>query len=101
MQKLNFQETPEQIIEELSFTLETNPLMTLKGCENNQKSIVSGLTKNEAKLLKCVQRHPTNIDTIVNRSGMQMALVLSVLFSLELKNVVIASADGYFKKQTG
>jgi len=83
-------DNPQQILEELGFDIKPS---------NHQKKHILGLSVDENNLLNCIDRHPTNIDNIVNRSGMKLPLVLSVLFSLELKSRVTGSADGYFKKQ--
>ena len=87
---------PEQIIEELGYTIQSTDL---NGLKNTKLSPNSGLSKDENQLMQCISRHPTNIDSLVNRSGMKMSLVLSVLFSLELKEKVSGSADGYFKRK--
>ncbi len=87
---------PKQIIEELNYIdSSTNP----EALSNSQLTLISGLSNDEIQLMHCMDRHPTNIDNLVNRSGMKMSLVLSVLFSLELKKKISGSADGYFKRQ--
>jgi len=90
-------ETPEQILEELdwcdNFVTTSHP----QGELLNNNTVVKK-TADEKLLLNCLNRHPVTIDRIVNRSEMKMSLVLSLLFSLELKGLVIGSADGYFKK---
>jgi len=90
-------ETPEQILEELdwcdNFVTTSHPQGELL---NNNTAVKK--TADEKLLLNCLNRHPVTIDRIVNRSEMKMSLVLSLLFSLELKGLVIGSADGYFKK---
>ena len=87
---------PKQIIEELGYI---DPSTNSEALSNTQLTPISGLSKDEIQLMHCMERHPTNIDNLVIRSGMKMSLVLSVLFSLELKEKISGSADGYFKRQ--
>ncbi len=95
-------ENATQIVEELGFSVEdpTNTQNQASGSEQGNLCFTETsikLSKNEVLLLKCVDRNPTSINRIVNRSKMKMTLVLSVLFSLELKNKVTASIDGYVR----
>jgi len=94
-------ENPKQILEELGYSNQSkniNGILPKSQSHNNNISSSSQI-KDEKKIMECINRHPTSIDSLVNRSGMKMSLVLSVLFSLELKGIIIGSADGYFKRQ--
>jgi DNA processing protein len=88
---------PEQIIEALNFTSHQQHFDFQPVTLNVNAQPFEDLSEDENTLLRCINRHPTSVDRLIIRSGMKMALVLSVLFSLELKNIVIATADGYFK----
>jgi DNA processing protein len=90
---------PEQILNELDYNPKQDDIVNAHSDEKSNKIYYHKLTNDEIKLLLCINRHATSVDSIVNRSGMKMALVLSVLFSLELKSMIIGSADGYFKRQ--
>lgn len=83
-------ESPEQILQELNFDY-VQPITSEQDIANNELSSV------ERKLMQCINRHPTTIDDIVNRSEMKMKQALSLLFKLELKNRIVATAEGYFR----
>jgi len=92
---------PEQILDELDWNNNNlhnisrpNPLIGVENTTNTK------LTDEEISLLDCIGRHPTTIDRIVNRTELKMTLVLSLLFSLELKGMVTGSAGGYSKNQS-
>ena len=69
--------------------------------ETQQTSETDSCTKQEKALLDCLDRTPKNIDIILARSGYELTLVLDVLFSLELKGMIIRSSDGYYKPNQG
>jgi len=50
---------------------------------------------NDTLVLNCIDSIPTHVNRIIERSGLEMKLVLSVLFSLELDNKIRLMADGY------
>ncbi|MCP3674852.1 MAG: DNA-protecting protein DprA [Gammaproteobacteria bacterium] len=87
---------PKQIIEELGYI---EPSINPKTLSDTQVTSISGLSNDEIQLMHCIERHPININNLVIRSGMKMSLVLSVLFSLELKQKISGSADGYFRRK--
>ena len=89
---------PEQILDELDYNSIKVDLPDINSKPEQTNAGYQNLSNDEKKLLLCINRHPPSVDNIVNRSGMKMALVLSVLFSLELKSKIIGSADGYFKR---
>jgi DNA processing protein len=59
------------------------------------------LSMDEHNLLKLLDRTPRNLDLIRARSGFELTLVLDVLFSLELKGMIVSCADGYYKPNQG
>jgi len=93
-------EHPEQILQELELTATVDKQQKPDTATKASTAKVRQLSKDENKLMQCINRHPTPIDHIVNRSEMKMQRVLSLLFNLELKNRITASADGYFKAHT-
>lgn len=52
-----------------------------------------------AALINCVGAEPTSIDTIVERSGLTVAEVSSMLLSLELESKIAAVPGGYMRTQ--
>ncbi len=91
-------ETPEQILEELGWCEYLSTTSQSQGNLLTNNRTTEKRTADEKSVLNCLGRYPVTIDRIVNRSEMKMSLVLSLLFSLELKGLVIGSADGYLKK---
>ena len=94
---------PEQILLELNIVAQQvnaqkKSAADLANSTASNRAIL--YSSDEKMLLDSLNRNPITIDRIISRSGMKMSLVLSVLFSLELKGAVIGSADGFFKRQT-
>jgi DNA processing protein len=89
-------EDPEQILEELNISF--NPEQpTPKSLD--LFSQIKGLSESEFQVFSCINRHPTSIDSLQNRTQIELSELLSLLFSLEMKNKVSYSADGYYKKE--
>ncbi|MFT5451975.1 MAG: DNA processing protein [Enterobacterales bacterium] len=88
-------ENPEQILEELnvSFNPEKNAPQNVDLFHQTEQ-----LSKNESLIFKCINRHPTSIDSLQSRTQIELSELLSILFTLEMKNKVSYSADGYYKK---
>jgi DNA processing protein len=59
----------------------------------------NNLTEQEMKVLDCLERRPILLESIISRTKLKLELVLSVLFSLELKGLVTNHAGGYLKRQ--
>lgn len=85
-------EKPQQILDELALSI------TAVTKEVQQADMSRGLSKDERLVMDCVNRHPTSIESLMQRTGMAMPELLSLLFGLEMKQRIVASADGYFKK---
>lgn len=64
-------------------------------------SAVELLNQQEKRLLKVLDRSPKLVDDIIHYSGMELALVLDLLFSLELRGIIVSSIDGYYKPSRG
>ena len=94
-------ESPEQLMQELNLFSEVREtkVKASQSIKSKDLSLKISYSKDEQILLDSLNRNPITIDRIVTRTGMKMSLVLSVLFSLELKGVVIGSVDGFFKRQ--
>ena len=69
--------------------------------DKQESSVNCHFSKEEKALLDCLDRTPRNLDIIIARSGYELTLVLDVLFSLELKGMIIRSSDGYYKPNQG
>lgn len=66
-----------------------------------QSSVKEPLNSQEKQLLKVLDRSPKLLDQIIHYSGMELALVLDLLFSLELRGIIASSIDGYYKPSRG
>ena len=94
-------DSPQQILQELNIVTKQVAEKEIKASDStihdgsNKDTIY---TLDEKLILDSLNRNPITIDRILSRTGMKMSLVLSVLFSLELKGVVIGSIDGFFKR---
>lgn len=89
-------EKPNDILQELNFVPRKSSLSTADIFTSSAETS-NNLTTDEKTLLLCINRHPTSLDKILNRSTMNMTEVLSVLFKLEMKKMVMVTADGYYK----
>lgn len=90
-------ESPEQILEELNVSF--NPeIQAPKSLDLFQQK--DGLSDIESQVFNCINRHPTSIDSLQTRTQIDISSLLSLLFTLEMKNKVSYSADGYYKKST-
>ena len=69
--------------------------------QSNSDTDLVAINKNEKRLLKVLDRSPKLLDDIIHYSGMELALVIDLLFSLELKGVIVSSIDGYYKPSRG
>ena len=68
------------------------------GCQESEQSL-NLLSKEEQAVYQAVDWQPLSVNQIQNRLSMKLELVLSVLFSLELKGLVTQSACGYLRRQ--
>ncbi|NIR52433.1 DNA-protecting protein DprA [candidate division KSB1 bacterium] len=80
----------EDIFEELEHQL--------KGFHQQDEQVVDGSTLNESekKLIRILDNEPKHVDAIAKEAGQSTAQVLSVLLSLELKNLVKQLAGKQF-----
>ncbi|PCJ49427.1 MAG: DNA-protecting protein DprA [Gammaproteobacteria bacterium] len=89
-------DSPDQILEELNFSSSNKQI---KPSNLDLFRPQNDLSKEENLLLVGINRHPTSIDNLLNRTSFDVPHLLSLLFNLEQKNKIFSSADGYYKKQ--
>jgi len=89
-------ESPEQILEELNVEL---PLEQQSGQSLDLFRKNTAMSEKESQVFNCINRHPTSINNLQNRTQFEISELLSLLFTLEMKNKVNSSADGYYKKE--
>ena len=76
-----------------------NEYGTQKAAAEESSPSLALLSKEEQKVYQAVDWQPLSVNQIQNRISMKLELVLSVLFSLELKGLVTQSACGYLRRQ--
>lgn len=65
----------------------------LKEKENEEKLLDIELSDTEKKIIEVIKEGPTHCDTIVNKTGMNISTVTSVITILELKGLIIESTS--------
>lgn len=90
-------ETAQDILEELGplFSAQSLPAQTFSNEKNGFL-----LTKEYQAVLKCLDYTPTSIDTLVQRSGLMVNHIASLLLILELKGYVIGEQGTYRLSRT-
>ena len=86
-------ETAHDVLEELS------ALIPVVGTATADKTAID-LSNDEAMLLQWLGYDAVDIDTVVERSGLTPDRVSSMLLTLELRGVVIASPGGMYQRAT-
>lgn len=97
-------ETPEDVLEELEALLKylsqisDNKIQVKSvegGCSHQNLGLCSGLNRDQHALLAVIGFEPTSLDTLIDRSGLTMSEVSSILLELELKRYVRSVSGGY------
>ncbi|MBN9289270.1 MAG: DNA protecting protein DprA [Gammaproteobacteria bacterium 39-13] len=97
-------------VESIEHIMEEFPMLATKGCETKQQDFASAIRSKPKKelrpstslpLLAHVSEVCTPIDLIVDRSGLTVEEVSSILLELELQGVVACVPGGYIRIGTG
>ncbi len=91
-------ETVEDILEEFKHLIDLNALQISpnRTVDNNAIDETPSLDPQHAKILHCMDFEPINIDEIIERSGLAVEVVSSILLILELNNQVIHHGNGVY-----
>jgi DNA processing protein len=100
-------ETTADILEELGSLIQA--IKPVKKAKPAKKAIIEdnlaaptaeysiSLDKEQAKLVECIGYETTSVDTIVQRSGLAVEIVTSMLMLLEVEGYVTAVPGGYMQ----
>ena len=91
-------ETVEDILEECKHCIDLNTLQSGPSSKkvSHERVDTLNLDPQHAKILHCMDFEPINIDEIIERSGLAVEVVSSILLILELNNQVIHHGNGVY-----
>lgn len=67
--------------------------------QKQTKSLDCELNQKETKVLNCIDKTSTSIDQIVNRCGLPIENVISMLSNLQIAGYIIETAGGFAQKE--
>lgn len=91
-------ETVEDVLEEIKHLIDLDAFDSADMQKNSSQTQASqnALDPQHEKILSCMDAEPVSIDTIIQRSGLAVEVVSSILLILELNNQVIHHGNGIY-----